>query len=101
MPGFEEEPFYRGLLLLVLAFAYRGRWRFAGIEWHWGAVLSCVAFGLAHAVGWGDAGAEFDAVTFAVTGIPALVLVWLRERTGSLLLPVVLHNYANVVGHLV
>lgn len=51
MPGFEEEPFYRGLLLLVLANAYRGRWRFAGIEWHWGSLLSCIAFGLAHAAG--------------------------------------------------
>ncbi len=40
-------------------------------------------------------------MTFAITGIPSLLLVWLRERTGSLLLPVVLHNYANVIGHLV
>lgn len=101
MPGFEEEPFYRGLLLLVLANAFRGRWRFVGIEWHWGSLLSCVAFGLAHAAGWGDAGFEFDPVTFAVTGVPALLLIWLRERTGSLLLPIVLHNYANAIGYLV
>lgn len=101
MPGFEEEPFYRGLLLLVLANAYGGRWHFAGIAWHWGSLMSCVAFGFAHAAGWGDAGFEFDPLTFAITGGPALLLVWLRERTGSLLLPVLLHNYANVIGHLI
>ena len=28
----------------------------------------------------------------------ALILVWLRERTGSLLLPILLHNFGNSIG---
>ena len=101
LPGLEEEPFYRGLLLLALARAFAGRWRFAGIDWHWGALLSCLAFGLAHALGWSEGAPQFDAIAFALTGGPALLLVWLRERTGSLLLPVVLHNYANAISYVV
>ena len=47
MPGLEEEPFYRGILLLALDRAFLGRVRFLGVDWGWGAVLSCALFGLA------------------------------------------------------
>jgi len=103
MPGLEEEPFYRGILLFALVQALPGRWRGLGIDWNWGALLTCVAFGLAHALSF-EAGSfeadwfDFDPMTFALTGIPAILLVWLRERTGSLLLPILLHNYANSIG---
>ena len=36
MPGLEEEPFYRGILLLALNEAFRGRFRALGIDWGWG-----------------------------------------------------------------
>lgn len=99
MPGFEEEVFYRGLLLLVLARAFPARWRFAGIGWHWGMLVSCAAFGFMHALGWENGGPSFDAMTFAMTAGPALALVWLRERSGSLLLPVLLHNWVNAASY--
>ena len=95
MPGIEEELFYRGLLLLALneALDAARRDRFAGIGW--GGVLSSVAFGLGHALFWRDGGLSFDAMAMALTGGPALLLVWFRARTGSLLLPVLAHNVAN------
>jgi hypothetical protein len=95
MPGIEEELFYRGLLLLALneALDAGDRVRFAGIGW--GGVLSSVAFGLGHALFWRDDGLSFDALAMALTGGPALLLVWFRARTGSLLLPVLAHNVAN------
>lgn len=98
MPGFEEEPFYRGILLLALNEALRGRIRLLGIDWGWGAVLSCVLFGLAHAFSYsaGD-GFQFDAMTMALTAVPSFLGVWLRERTGSLLLPVAVHNFGNAI----
>jgi membrane protease YdiL (CAAX protease family) len=98
MPGLEEEPFYRGVLLLALYEAFRGRVRALGIEWGWGALLSSALFGMAHAFGFDDGAFEFDLMTFLLTGVPSLVLVWLRERTGSLLLPVLLHNFGNSIG---
>lgn len=101
MPGLEEEAFYRGLLLLALDRAFTARVRFLGVDWGWGALLSCALFGLAHAFGHGDEGFTFDAITMALTAVPALLAVWLRYRTGSILLPVVLHNAGNAIGYLV
>lgn len=95
MPGFEEELFYRGLLLLALHEALdAGKpTRFAGIGW--GGVVASVAFGLGHALYWRDGGLSFEAMAFAVTGGPALLVAWFRTRTGSLVLPVLAHNVAN------
>jgi membrane protease YdiL (CAAX protease family) len=101
LPGFEEEPFYRGILLLALAEAFRGRMRIAGAELGWGAILSSVLFGLTHAFAFDDGGFAFDTLYFLLTAVPALLLVWMRERTGSLLLPVLLHNFGNSIAYFV
>jgi membrane protease YdiL (CAAX protease family) len=101
MPGLEEELFYRGILLLALDQAFRSRVRFLGVDWGWGAVLSCFAFGLAHAFGYSDGAFWFDPMTMALTAVPSFIAVWLRYRTGSLLLPVLLHNFGNSIGLLV
>lgn len=101
MPGLEEEPFYRGLLLFALDRAFTGRARLLGVAWGWGAVLSCVMFGLAHAFGYAHGAFAFDPVTMALTALPALIAVWIRLRTGSLLLPVLLHNFGNAFSLLI
>lgn len=101
MPGFEEEPFYRGILLFALDQAFRGRKRILGVEWGWGAVLSCLLFGMAHAFGYAGGGFSFDPFVMTLTAIPSFIAVWLRLRTGSLLLPVLLHNFGNSFSFLV
>jgi membrane protease YdiL (CAAX protease family) len=101
MPGLEEEPFYRGVLLLALDRAFAGRVRLLGVEWGWGAVLSCALFGLAHAFGFSGGHFSFDPMIMALTALPSFIAVWLRLRTGSLLLPVVLHNFGNAISLLV
>ena len=101
-PGIEEEIFYRGLLLLAFNEALRGRVRLLGIEWGWGALLSSIAFGLAHAFAWSSGeGITFDPLYFALTAGPSLIAVWLRERTGSLLIPILAHNVGNTLPLLV
>ena len=97
MPGLEEELFYRGVLLLMLNEAFDRPVRILGAPMGWAAIVTSLAFGLDHAFGYSADGFSFNPVTLALTGGPALILVWLREKTGSLLLPVLLHNYANVV----
>lgn len=97
MPGLEEEPFYRGILLFALDRAFAGRVRFLGVEWGWGAVLSCMLFGLTHALGFSDGGFSFDPIYMALTAVPSFIGVWLRLRTGSLLLPVAMHNFGNSI----
>lgn len=95
MPGIEEELFYRGILLFALSRAFRGRWRFLGVDWGWGAALSCMLFGIAHAFGYSDGHFSFDGAAMTLTALPAFLAVWLRLRTGSVLLPVLLHNFGN------
>jgi membrane protease YdiL (CAAX protease family) len=98
MPGLEEEIFYRGILLLALNQAFRGRIRLLGIDWGWGALLSSLVFGLAHALSYSALeGFAVDPVYLSLTAIPSLLAVWLRERTGSLLLPVAAHNLGNAL----
>lgn len=101
MPGLEEETFYRGILLFALYRAFTGRVRFLGVEWGWGAVLSCLLFGMAHAFGFSDGQFSFDPLVVALTALPSFIGVWLTLRTGSLLLPIVMHNFGNAISMLV
>lgn len=95
MPGLDEELFYRGVLLVAMNEAFTARARLFGAPIGYGGLLTSVLFGLAHALSFGETGASFDAATFAMTGIPSLILLWLREKTGSLILPVLAHNVSN------
>lgn len=97
MPGLEEETFYRGLLLFALYCAFPGRVRLLGVNWGWGAVLSCVLFGLTHAFGFADGQFSFDPLVMTLTALPSFIAVWVALRTGSVLLPVVMHNFGNLV----
>lgn len=101
MPGLEEELFYRGLLLLALDRAFTARKRLLGVDWGWGAIISSALFGLTHAFGYADGSYSFDPMYMALTAVPSLIAVWLRLRTGSVLLPVLLHNFGNAIGLLV
>ncbi len=100
MPVFEEEPFYRGILLFALAQAFTARVRFLGVEWGWGAILSCALFGMAHAFGYSAGAFSFDPIVMALTAMPSLLAVWLVLRTRSLVLPVLLHNFGNAISYL-
>ena len=95
MPGLDEELFYRGTLLLALNEAFRGRISIAGAPIGYGGVLTSLLFGITHALSYKAGAVDLDLMTFAMTGLPAFLLLWLRERTGSLLLPVIAHNIAN------
>jgi uncharacterized protein len=101
LPGLEEETFYRGLLLFALGRAFTGRVRFLGVDWGWGAVLSCLLFGMAHAFGFADGQFSFDVLTMALTALPSFIAVWLVLRTGSVLLPILLHNFGNAISMLI
>ena len=101
MPGLDEELFYRGVLLLMLNEAFGKPLRILGAPMGCGAALSSLAFGLTHALGYSDGGFTFEPLLMASTGGAALLLVWLREKTGSVLLPILLHNYGNAIFMLV
>lgn len=95
MPGLDEEIFYRGLFLLAMNEAFSARARILGAPVGYGGLLATVLFGLAHGLAYDKDGFSFDAMSFAMTGGPALILLWLKERTGSVLMPIIGHNIAN------
>lgn len=97
LPGFEEEPFYRGVLLLALYRAFKARKRGLGVDWSWGAVVSCALFGLAHAFSFSDGAFQFDPLVMLLTAGPSFIAVWLALRTRSVLLPILLHNFGNAI----
>jgi membrane protease YdiL (CAAX protease family) len=101
MPGFDEEVFYRGVLLLAMNEAFRARVNVLGAPIGYGGLLTCVVFGLAHAMGYGADGFSFEPVYFLLTGVPSFLLLWMRERTGSIVLPIVAHNIANGISTLI
>jgi hypothetical protein len=71
--------------------------RFLGADWGWAALLVAMLFGLAHAFGYSNGGFSFDPLVMLLTGGPAPLVYWLRQRSGSVLLPVLLHNTANTM----
>lgn len=95
MPGLDEELFYRGVLLLALNEAFSGKRNILWAPIGYGGLLTCILFGVIHTLAWKNGAVQFDLMTFAMTGIPSFILLWMREKTGSLLTPILAHNVAN------
>jgi hypothetical protein len=88
MPGLAEEVAFRGVLLAAAERAAPAARVLAGVPVTLGAALLTAAFVGLHGFG----------VGMLVSVLPgALLYLWLRLRTGSLLLPIVAHNLWNLV----
>ena len=90
LPGLVEETVFRGVLLAMADRAvasHHARWDVMGTRIGWGGLLVTFAFLALHGISFGT-----------VLGVlPAAVLyLWLRQRTGSLLLPIIVHNLWNL-----
>ena len=92
-----EEPLFRGLVMTVLGKYWRGTYRIAAVEIPSVAIVATIFFLLAHI--------SFTFSPFTMTHVSlyqqlcifVLGLYWavVFYRTGSLLGPIVMHNYAN------
>lgn len=101
MPGIEEEIYYRGIMLLILDKAFLQKWKFAKVNWSWGAIIMIGMFYFTHVIHvdsnwntliiWGD----------FLPGLYGLLLMYIRLATGSLAFPIILHGWINVVGYLI
>jgi membrane protease YdiL (CAAX protease family) len=87
MPGLVEETVFRGVLLALADRLFAPRWSVGGARLGWGGVLVTLVFVGLHG---------FSA--HVLTGVlpAALLYLWLRARTGSLVLPIVAHNAWNL-----
>ena len=96
MPGIDGELFFRGLLLLLLHQSFGKGLNVWGAETGWGFWLVIVTFGLLHGVTIDAGDIDVDITIILGTGFMGFVLTWMRERTGSLVVPVLFHNVSNV-----
>ena len=99
MPGLDEEIYFRGVLLLAMSLSVRS----AGVTLgggliSWAGILVTILFGLGHSLFWQGGAMAFSGVFFGYTAILGFGLLWLRERTGSIVFPLVAHNLINFSG---
>lgn len=100
MPGLSEELVYRGVAPAILLGLFSGRPPVAGIPW---VVIwsTAVVFGAWHGLRYSDGSFGFDAVSALVPFIGSVPVGWLRFKTGSLVVPILVHSLANVAFHVV
>lgn len=90
-----EEVLFRGYIQGRLNDAWGRPFRFFGVEWGWGAVISALLFGLWHPLLMPSApGVWWQALWTAAAG---LALAYLRERSQSVLPSSLLHGVMNYI----
>jgi membrane protease YdiL (CAAX protease family) len=96
IPGLDEELFMRGLVLLLFHQAFGKGLHIWGADTGWGFWLAVAIFGLVHGVTVQRGELVVNLWAIVGTGFMGFVLTWMRERTGSLVAPVLFHNITNV-----
>lgn len=98
MPGLAEELSYRGVIQPELNRLLGRPWKLLGAQVGWGWVIASLIFWAPHAFRVdGSLHLTFYWPTLTMQLIAGFVLGWLRERSGSLLPPMLAHNLVNVV----
>ena len=103
MPTIEEELWFRGVLLAMLTLGFTSRNAqqpsIAGVVL--AAVIVSLQFWGVHSIGTdGQRGFVFHVWFNPVAGIYGLLWVIVRLGTGSLVLPMLLHTWANTAGYI-
>ena len=93
--GVGEEVMNRGYALTRLNQAFDKPWRFLDVSWGWGTLVAAALFGLGHVLN------GYNPITGAFnpqwawglwTTASALVFTYVREKTGSVVAPAILHG---------
>jgi membrane protease YdiL (CAAX protease family) len=95
MPGLDEELVFRGLLLAFLIRAFGNGGEPAGASIWWAGTAVTFLFAAGHGLFVADNAIRVDWHALVESGTIGAGLLWLRARTGSLVMPVLAHNLSN------
>ena len=98
MPSIIEEVVYRGILLSLFSLLYIDNLHIGNINFGIGVVVTSILFGLWHGL---NVNVDFEItiswMAFIYTGLIGFILALVRERTGSLLFPIIIHVIVNIM----
>lgn len=100
--GFGEELLFRGYIQSRLNMAFGRPFAFYGVPWGWGALIASALFALMHAFNLGSLalGDWHPTPWWALWTFPGgLVLAFVREKTGSIVAPTLLHGLPQGIGY--
>jgi membrane protease YdiL (CAAX protease family) len=100
--GLGEELLFRGYIQSRLNAAWGRPFRFFGVRWGWGVVITSVLFGLMHVLNVGGlvSGAWQPQWWWGFwTFFGGLVLGLVREKTGSIVAPTILHGLPQAIAY--
>ena len=102
MPSVVEEIAYRGILLALLNQVFERNFRWGKTQFGVGLIITSLLFGLWHGLSIGDNfSLEMNWFAFILTGLIGFLLGFVRERTGSLLYPIILHILINLIPNII
>ena len=100
--GFGEELLFRGYFQSRLNIAFGKPFNFYSVLWRWGAVITAALFGLMHVINLGgvvDQQWQLAPWWGLWTFSGGLVLAFVREKTGGIVAPAILHGLPQGIAY--
>ena len=102
MPGIDEELAYRGVLLGLFSGVLVKKIKIFALQINPSILIVGILFGLIHGLKISsDLNIGFDSYAFCKTFIYGCFWGWLTVKTKSVLLPIIFHNYSNIIPNLI
>lgn len=101
-PG--EELLFRGYIQSRLNSAWGRPFRFFGAPWGWGVIMTSALFGLMHVLSLGDLTGGDWRLSWSWgfwTFFSGLVYSYVREKSGGILAPALLHGLPQAIAHII
>ncbi len=102
MPSIVEELVYRGILLTLLNLYFVHQFRLGQTRFGVGLIITSILFGLWHGLIISSTFAfSMNWFAFILTGLIGFLLGLVKERSGSLVYPIILHILINLIPNLI
>lgn len=98
LPGISEELFFRGIMMNIFNRVFTTRKQVLGISIGWAAVVQILLFGIGHSFYIDDQQhIQFYLAGFLFPTLIGIFLTFVKEKSGSILPAIILHNSYNTI----